>query len=99
MAEYLDLPAKGGLNETNLLFNKNKISDEVASLSSMSSISNSSSIYNTVQKKNKKLINPSPFLIIILKLKRKKNPLALAIVVIIVIVIMKMVIEKNFFMK
>jgi hypothetical protein len=59
MAEYLDLPAKGGLNETNLLFNKNKISDEIASLSSMSSISNSSSIYNNISKKNKKLINPS----------------------------------------
>ena len=59
MAEYLDLPGKGGLNETNLLFNKSKISDEIASLSSMSSISNSSSIYNNIQKKSKKLINPS----------------------------------------
>ena len=59
MAEYLDLPAKGGLNETNLLFNKNKISDEIASLSSMSSISNSSSIYDNLPKKNKKLINPA----------------------------------------
>ena len=59
MAEYLELPAKGGLNETNLLFNKSKISDEIASLSSMSSISNSSSIYNNIQKKPKKLINPS----------------------------------------
>ena len=59
MAEYLDLPGQGGVNETNLLFNKSKISDEIASLSSMSSISNSSSIYNNIQKKSKKLINPS----------------------------------------
>ena len=72
MAEYLDLPAKGALNETNLLFNKNKISDEVASLSSMSSISNSSSIYNNMPKKNKKLINPS-FLNNNIKVEKKKN--------------------------
>ena len=78
MAEYLDLPAKGGLNETNLLFNKNKISDEVASLSSMSSISNSSSIYNTVQKKNKKLINPSPFSNNNIKVEKKKKPASIS---------------------
>ena len=77
MAEYLDLPAKGGLNETNLLFNKSKISDEIASLSSMSSISNSSSIYNNVQKKSKKLINPSSISnnnINNIKVEKKKKP-------------------------
>ena len=43
MSEYLEFPTKQ-LNDTNLLFNKNKISADIASMSSMSSLSSSSSI-------------------------------------------------------
>ena len=40
MAEYLDFSSsnKQQLNDTNLLFNKTKISPEIASMSSMSSM-------------------------------------------------------------
>ena len=52
MTEYLEFPTKQ-LNDTNLLFNKNKISADIASLSSMSSMSSSSSIRSNIKKKNK----------------------------------------------
>ena len=52
MSEYLDFPTKQ-LNDTNLLFNKNKISADIASLSSMSSMSSASSIRSNMKKKNK----------------------------------------------
>jgi hypothetical protein len=70
MSEYLEFPTKQ-LNDTNLLFNKNKISADIASLSSMSSMSSASSIRSNLKKKNKqrdignsmqqpkKLINPN----------------------------------------
>ena len=51
MTEYLEFPTKQ-LNDTNLLFNKNKISADIASLSSMSSMSSSSSIRSNIKKKN-----------------------------------------------
>jgi hypothetical protein len=47
MNEYIDFPT----NDTNLLFNKNKISADIASLSSMSSISSSSSTRSSEPKK------------------------------------------------
>ena len=50
MNEYIDFPT----NNTNLLFNKNKISADIASLSSMSSISSSSSVRSAEPKKHKK---------------------------------------------
>lgn len=50
MNEYIDFPT----NNTNLLFNKNKISADIASLSSMSSISSSSSVRSNEPKKQKK---------------------------------------------
>jgi hypothetical protein len=46
MSEYLEFPTKQ-LNDTNLLFNKNKISADIASMSSMSSLSSASSIMST----------------------------------------------------
>ena len=51
MNEYIDFPT----NNTNLLFNKNKISADIASLSSMSSISSSSSVRSAqpIKKPNK----------------------------------------------
>jgi hypothetical protein len=52
MTEYLEFPTKQ-LNDTNLLFNKNKISADIASLSSMSSMSSASSIRSNLKKKNK----------------------------------------------
>ena len=52
MTEYLEFPTKQ-LNDTNLLFNKNKISADIASLSSMSSMSSASSIRSNTKKKNK----------------------------------------------
>ena len=52
MSEYLEFPTKQ-LNDTNLLFNKNKISADIASLSSMSSMSSASSIRSNLKKKNK----------------------------------------------
>jgi hypothetical protein len=52
MTEYLEFPTKQ-LNDTNLLFNKNKISADIASLSSMSSMSSASSIRSNIKKKNK----------------------------------------------
>ena len=73
MSEYLEFPTKQ-FNDTNLLFNKTKISADIASLSSMSSMSSSSSIRSNIKKKNrmkdigdelpamqqpKKLINPN----------------------------------------
>jgi hypothetical protein len=70
MNEYIDFSNKQQLNDTNLLFNKNKISADIASLSSMSSISSSSSIksnshmnkkqlFHPIQQEPKKLINPN----------------------------------------
>ena len=50
MTEYLEFPTKQ-LNDTNLLFNKNKISADIASLSSMSSMSSASSIRSNTKKK------------------------------------------------
>lgn len=68
MNEYIDFPNKQ-LNDTNLLFNKSKISPDIASLSSMSSMSSSSSVKSSYKNKNKqipqisqqpkKLINPN----------------------------------------
>ena len=52
MSEYLEFPTKQ-FNDTNLLFNKSKISADIASLSSMSSMSSSSSIRSNTKKKNK----------------------------------------------
>jgi len=52
MSEYLEIPTKQ-FNDTNLLFNKNKISADIASLSSMSSMSSASSIRSNIKKKNK----------------------------------------------
>jgi|694.fasta_scaffold00814_40 hypothetical protein len=52
MTEYLEFPTKQ-FNDTNLLFNKNKISADIASLSSMSSMSSASSIRSNMKKKNK----------------------------------------------
>ena len=52
MTEYLEFPTKQ-FNDTNLLFNKNKISADIASLSSMSSMSSASSIRSNIKKKNK----------------------------------------------
>jgi len=54
MNEYIDFPT----NNTNLLFNKNKISADIASLSSMSSISSSSSVRSAEPKKHKKHQQP-----------------------------------------
>jgi|694.fasta_scaffold26045_10 hypothetical protein len=83
MSEYLEFPTKQ-LNDTNLLFNKNKISADIASLSSMSSMSSASSIRSNIKKKNKqrdignsmpsiqqpkKLINPN----IIVNKKKSSN--------------------------
>ena len=74
MAEYLDFSSsnKQQLNDTNLLFNKTKISPEIASMSSMSSMSSASSIRSNSKKNSqkqkhfieeveqpKKLINPN----------------------------------------
>jgi hypothetical protein len=74
MAEYLDFSSsnKQQLNDTNLLFNKTKISPEIASMSSMSSMSSASSIRSNSKKNTqkpkqfieeleqpKKLINPN----------------------------------------
>jgi hypothetical protein len=52
MSEYLEFPTKQ-FNDTNLLFNKSKISADIASLSSMSSMSSASSIRSNIKKKNK----------------------------------------------
>ena len=66
MNDYIDFPNKQQLNDTNLLFNKTKISADIASLSSMSSMSSSSS--SSPKKKqqppppsyqSKKLVNPN----------------------------------------
>ena len=69
MNDYIDFPNKQQLNDTNLLFNKSKISPDIASLSSMSSMSSSSSVRSSHKNKNKtlpsisqqpkKLINPN----------------------------------------
>jgi len=79
MTEFLEFPTKQQIDDSNLLFNKNKISADIASLSSMSSLSSASSIRsNSKQKqkireigemekpsKPKKLINPN--------IKKSKN--------------------------
>jgi hypothetical protein len=66
MNDYIDFPNKQQLNDTNLLFNKSKISADIASLSSMSSMSSSSS--SSPKRKQqppspsyqpKKLVNPN----------------------------------------
>jgi hypothetical protein len=44
MTEFLEFPNKQQIDDSNLLFNKNKISPDIASLSSMSSLSSASSI-------------------------------------------------------
>lgn len=70
MNDYIDFPNKQQLNDTNLLFNKSKISPDIASLSSsMSSMSSSSSIKSApknrinkhpqISQQPKKLINPN----------------------------------------
>lgn len=69
MNDYIDFPNKQQLNDTNLLFNKSKISPDIASLSSMSSMSSSSSVKSApknrinklpqISKQPKKLINPN----------------------------------------
>jgi hypothetical protein len=74
MAEYLEFPTnnKQQITDTNLLFNKTKISPEIASMSSMSSMSSASSIRSNTKmqksrqfieeignKQPKKLINPN----------------------------------------
>ena len=55
MAEFLEFPNnKQQMTDTNLLFNKTKISPEIASMSSMSSMSIASSIRSSNSKKAKK---------------------------------------------
>ena len=56
MAEYLDFSSsnKQQINDTNLLFNKSKISPEIASMSSMSSMSSASSIRSNSKKNTQK---------------------------------------------
>jgi len=60
MAEYLDFSnSKQQMNDTNLLFNKTKISPEIASMSSMSSMSSASSIRSNGKKK---IQNPKQYI-------------------------------------
>ena len=53
MTEFLEFPNKQQLNDSNLLFNKNKISADIASLSSMSSMSSASSIRSNPKQKQR----------------------------------------------
>jgi hypothetical protein len=53
MTEFLEFPNKQQLDDSNLLFNKNKISADIASLSSMSSLSSASSIRSNPKQKHK----------------------------------------------
>jgi hypothetical protein len=69
MNEYIDFPT----NNTNLLFNKNKISADIASLSSMSSISSSSSVRSAEPKKQKKTQVQQPQLNIVKKGKKYES--------------------------
>ncbi len=56
MTEFLEFPNKQQIDDSNLLFNKNKISADIASLSSMSSLSSSSSIRSNSKQKQKQRI-------------------------------------------
>jgi hypothetical protein len=74
MAEYLDFSSsnnKQQINDTNLLFNKTKISPEIASMSSMSSMSSASSIRSTSKKNTQK---PKQFIEEIEQPKKLINP-------------------------
>jgi len=53
MTEFLEFPNKQQLDDSNLLFNKNKISADIASMSSMSSLSSASSIRSNPKQKHK----------------------------------------------
>jgi hypothetical protein len=56
MTEFLEFPNKQQIDDSNLLFNKNKISPDIASLSSMSSLSSASSIRSNPKQKPKQRI-------------------------------------------
>ena len=56
MTEFLEFPNKQQLDDSNLLFNKNKISADIASMSSMSSLSSASSIRSNPKIKQKQRI-------------------------------------------